>query len=236
MFCFPYIYESFINLGPQYEVDVYIHSWKGFRALPLYNPKSFKIENHKDDDSFYLDLLEELSKTVNSSKFHEFFTLTKDLTYNSSPLKNSFLMYKSIFECFDLIKEPYDIYIRSRMDIFFPTKFNNITYFNEIINNNADLIAQPKYIHVRDEFTPSRGLIDDKLAILNHKSMEIYKNLFTEIPDIINETNSLNPEVWMLHYITKHNINVKLIYDKMYICRKSHPTTNGFDFINFLDE
>jgi hypothetical protein len=52
MFCFPYIYESFINLGPQYEVDVYIHSWKNFRALPLYNPKSIKIEPNKTQQVF----------------------------------------------------------------------------------------------------------------------------------------------------------------------------------------
>ena len=26
MFCFPYIYESFLDLGFEYEVDVYIHS------------------------------------------------------------------------------------------------------------------------------------------------------------------------------------------------------------------
>ena len=25
MFCFPYIYESFIDLGDKYEIDIYIH-------------------------------------------------------------------------------------------------------------------------------------------------------------------------------------------------------------------
>jgi hypothetical protein len=45
MFCFPYIYESFINLGPQYEVDVYIVG--RILELYLYNPKSIKIEPNK---------------------------------------------------------------------------------------------------------------------------------------------------------------------------------------------
>ena len=40
MASFPYIYETFLLDNPIYQTDVYLHSLKGFRALPLYKPKN----------------------------------------------------------------------------------------------------------------------------------------------------------------------------------------------------
>ena len=37
MFCYPYIYDAFMN--NEHQVDVFIHSWNECRALDLYRPK-----------------------------------------------------------------------------------------------------------------------------------------------------------------------------------------------------
>ena len=45
MASFPYIYEAFLKDNDTYDIDVYSHSWKGFRALDLYKPKNSQIES-----------------------------------------------------------------------------------------------------------------------------------------------------------------------------------------------
>ena len=114
MFCFPYIFESFINLGSQYEVDVYIHSWKGFRALSLYKPKNFQIDNSIDEDKYFRNYVNTLTSQLQPSKLLlEYLKANKAYTTNSSSLKNTILMFTSIQKSFNLIRDPYDIYIRS---------------------------------------------------------------------------------------------------------------------------
>jgi hypothetical protein len=42
-FCFPYIYNSFLN--SEYKVDVFIHTWNESPTISLYNPLKFRYNN-----------------------------------------------------------------------------------------------------------------------------------------------------------------------------------------------
>jgi len=46
MFCFPYIYDAFMN--NIYNVDVFIHTWNECRVIDLYRPKRVEIESEQD--------------------------------------------------------------------------------------------------------------------------------------------------------------------------------------------
>ena len=97
MFSFPYIYESLVKLGHMYEVDIYIHSWKDFRALPLYNPKKYSIDWVEGGELLKEKFLY-LRSLTNHSKTQKLLDQLYEFSFNSTPLKNSFL----IFECYHI--------------------------------------------------------------------------------------------------------------------------------------
>ena len=156
MFCFPYIYETFLKPHPLYDVDVYIHTWKGFRALSLYNPKNCYVD-FLNEEKFYVSYYNSFIST--SKEFNQ--TLKKEgkVSNNSSFLKNSTLMYYSIQKSFQLIKDKYDICIRSRLDLFFPSPFN----INPII---LDIVSKKYDIFLPKDTETSQ--YNDQLAIGNY--------------------------------------------------------------------
>jgi hypothetical protein len=215
MFCFPYIYESFINLGPEYEVDVYIHSWKNFRALPLYNSKNIKIEPH----------IPQQIKNILPSKF------------NSKHYFNHSLMYYSIKECFNLIKDPYDIYIRCRLDLIFESKLVLNPIFIDILNNQYDIFS----LH-SDYPTKPKG-IDDQILICNSNGINLLSNYFNQIQNNAKSFFTFQTQVYqkftaegfLKTYLEK--FNVKVISNPLSnyrLVRHSEVITD--EPFNFLDQ
>lgn len=201
MFCFPYIWESLIKLGPSYKVDVYIHSWKHFRALGLYEPKDFLIQPI-NGEMFMKERYFTLKKLPNRPNTQKLLDELSKHTFNSSPFKNYLLMYLSMQQCFNLIKIPYDIYIRGRFDFY--TSYPH--YFERELEN----IQENKY----DIFLPhlimnNTRMFSDQLAICNLKAAKYYFNMFPNINDLIEQTNSLNTHHWLEEYLTKSNLNIK---------------------------
>jgi len=200
MFCFPYIYESLINLGSEYEVDVYIHSWKNFRALPLYKPKNYLIEWVNERDFF--------NKIIKSLKFEKSPNATniiKELNFhtdNSNPLKNYFLMYLSMKQCFNLIDTSYDIYIRGRLDFYISYPLNLIPILEEIKLKSYDVFLPS--IDINNQI-----FFNDQFAVCNLKGAKYYFNLFNEIPSLIEETGMVNPHIWLKNYLKNSKLNVK---------------------------
>ena len=215
MFCFPYIYESFLDLGFEYEVDVYIHSWKNFRALPLYKCKNFKIEPH----------IPIQIKKLLPSKFKSTYYLHHSL------------MYYSLKECFNLIENPYDIYIRCRLDLIFESKLILNPIFIDLLNNQYDIFS----LH-SDYPTKPKG-IDDQVLICNSNSTKILSNYFDQIktdPYKFFETQTqihqgFTAEGFLKTYLEKFNIKVVSNPLSNYrLVRYSNVTTD--EPFNFLDQ
>jgi hypothetical protein len=216
MFCFPYIYESFINLGPQYEVDVYIHSWKNFRALPLYNPKNLKIEPNKSQQ----------------------IKLQIPPPYTTSHYQNHTLMHYSIGECFNLIQESYDIYIRCRLDLIFDSKLILYPIFLDILNNQYDIFS----LHSDYPTKPTNG-IDDQILISNFKGAKIlsqYRDQILSSPKeyfdkLTKEIGNFTAEGYLKYYLDKQDIKVISNPLSNYrLVRNSQITTD--EPFNFLDQ
>jgi len=208
MFSFPYIYESLINLGPEYEVDVYIHSWKNFRALSLYNPVDYTI-GWVDEERFFKDAISSIPyPSQNSSNLNLELKYIKENTLNAGALKNTFLMSLSMRESFKLVINPYDIYIRGRLDFYFPFKLDIISFINDIKFQSNDIIL-PKieiYNHLNEY---SHDLIHDHFAICNLKAAKYYFNFYNHLPNIISNSEKINPHFFLKTYLDNSNLNLK---------------------------
>jgi hypothetical protein len=212
MFCFPYIYESLINLGPKYEVDVYIHSWKNFRALPLYNPKNYLID-WISEEKYYEEVIFELinNQHLNSSNVNQELKYIIENTRNVGPLKNTLLMCLSMQQCFNLIKKPYDIYIRGRFDYYFPNKFNLYPLIKNIKSKKRDIILPEIEVYNADHTKHLYSLFDDKFAICNLEGAKYYFNIYDSIFKILPKETLLNPHILLKEYLNKSNLNIDLI-------------------------
>jgi len=104
-FCFPYIYNSFLN--NDYNVDVFVHTWNESPVLDLYKPKAIRIENQNE-------VLNAILPQIH---------LNKNITIEGNIL-NNISMYYSIKRCSDLVDDSYDIIIRCRFDLLLQEKIN----------------------------------------------------------------------------------------------------------------
>ena len=195
MYCFSYIYEALLQKNSLYDVDVYIHSWKTFRALPLYNPKNYQIDSTSED----LIYAKNISKL---KKLPENLQLTHESRY-TLPIKNTILMYYGIQKSFELTKnEKYDFYIRCRLDIQFNNQFKLIDILHQLYNTKSD-------IWVKDEYIPSSyKVINDQFAVCNYKAMEVYSNAYSCFDDLIKQTQNFYPEGLLYEHLKNNNIKV----------------------------
>jgi hypothetical protein len=232
MFCFPYIYESFINLGPKYEVDVYIHTWKGFRALPLYNPTAVEKQTINEEDLFQ-QFLEPFFYKINSELLQNRINEGQDYTPYSNTIKNMFLMFYSIKKCFDLIplysSTPYDFYIRSRSDIFFKSPLNIKNILLDIEAKMYDMFIPYEFDNIikSDQYC-------DQIAISNYKSMEIYSNIVNNLDIPVNKKQIFNSQTLLKSWLDDNDIKVNQTYADFKIVRHSEVITNDKNFNNFL--
>lgn len=219
MASFPYIYESFLN-NPNYEVDVYIHSWKGFRALELYNPKKYIIDPY--DSFFYFK--EYLDNTLNNTlnNFH--------LTLNVHPLKNTFLMFLSMIKCFELIEKKYDLYIRSRLDLFFEYKLNLDNLIAQFfLNEKTDMLFDPLYLSSLNKWS-----INDQVFFSNLKGINILKQILIDLIPLSTQIQSDSPELILENFLKKNDINIfKCNIPDSHLIKSSKIFSTNF---NFKDE
>jgi len=211
MFCFPYIYESLINLNPEYEVDVYIHSWKNFRALPLYHPKKYLID-WINEEEFYRHFILKLThnQDINHPDVNQELKYITQNTLNVGTLKNTLLMYLSMKKCFNLIKEPYDIYIRGRFDYYFSSRMYLSSFIKIIKNKKSDIIL-PGLKASNENNECSRTLFDDKVAICNLEGAKYYFNAYNDIFNTLLKVERLNPHFLLENYLNKSKLNITTI-------------------------
>ena len=208
MFCFPYIYESFINLGPGYEVDVYIHSRKTFRAFSLYKCKRYAL-----DHTPVYDLL----KKFNNISLPENLKSSKDFylgfTTNSDFITNQVLMLDGIYKSFQLSlldDNHHDIYIRCRPDIFTNSKIEINSIIRDLLNEKYDIFIPSKNFDPdAPSFLQTINQYNDQFAISNFKGAEIYSNTLNNLEFLVNQTKEWKAEHWLKAQLDHNNIKVR---------------------------
>ena len=128
MFCFPYIYEAFLKPNPLFKTDTYIHSWKNFRALDLYNPKNYKIQNTNDD--FIGDIINTLNFSPSLQEQLSYYNLH---TKSTNFLFNQIKMFYSIKECFNLC---YKV-----------NRWDGEVFIKHILDNNNNIKVSQSFIN-----------------------------------------------------------------------------------------
>jgi len=231
MACYPYIYENLINLHPKvFEVDTYSYSFKGYRALPLYNCKKYVIDN-RNDERIFNEWLNPIEEKFNPKCMGFIFNTSNNVFNNQNGIRNLFLMYLNIYNCFNLIEEKYDIYIRARYDLIFKDRLFIENYIAKIMSKEIDLVI-PQNITIPIEKNPQE--YNDQFAIGNYKGMFYYSNLVNSLLDLINKNITIKSEKILYEYL---NTDLKILKDfmKLTLVRRSfinsHPITQ-----NFLDE
>jgi len=208
MFCFPYIYDAFINNA--YNVDVFIHTWDECRAVDLYRPKKIEIESEQDVLSAIIPQLSLHNIRIEGNVYH------------------NVLMYYSIKKCFDLIDKDYDIVIRSRFDLLLQPKFDLTKIVRGLLNNEYDM-----YIP-NVEF--NMGGYNDQVAIGTYQSMKIYSDTILNLNQFANDLGRWHPETFLGKQLDDNNIKVYQNHVDYRLVRNVSVTThwheNPYNFLN----
>jgi hypothetical protein len=183
MFCFPYLWESFIDNG--YDVDVYIHSWREFRALPLYSAKKVLIENE--------NVIEEIKSNIH----------IPPATQIDGVIDNNIKMFYSFKKAFQLLNGKYDIVIRSRFDVFFNKKLDLKKIIDELVIGEYDI-----YIP-NEEYNYSQIGYNDQMAIGTYPAMKIYSETLDNINQIVEKTLRWYPEDFLGIHLKNNSIRIK---------------------------
>lgn len=208
MFCYPYIYDAFMN--NEHQVDVFIHTWDECRVLDLYRPKQLEMNS----DSEALDMLLPMLN-LNGVKIE-------------GNVQNNVLMYYSIKRCFDLIDAEYDVIIRARFDLLLQPKFDIESILTDLKNKKYDI-----YIP-NEEF--NMGGYNDQLAIGTPAAMEIYSNTFFNLNQFAHELGRWHPETFLGKQLKDNNINVYQTHWDYRLVRNvkvdTHWPENPYKFLN----
>ena len=208
MFCYPYIYDAFMN--NKHQVDVFIHSWNQCRVLDLYKPKKLEINSDSEALNMLLSML-----NLNGIKIE-------------GNVQNNILMYYSIKRCFDLIDSEYDVIIRARFDLLLQPKFNIETILTDLKNKKYDI-----YIP-NEEF--NMGGYNDQLAIGTLDTMKIYSDTFFNLNKFAHELGRWHPETFLGKQLKDNNIKVHQTNLDYRLVRnvnvETHWPENPYKFLN----
>jgi hypothetical protein len=208
MFCFPYIYDAFINNN--YNVDVFIHTWDECRVIDLYNPKKLEIENEQE-------VLNSIIPQLNLENIKI-----------EGNIGNNILMYYSIKKCFNLIDDTYDIVIRSRFDLLLQPKF-------DIIPIITDLNLKKYDIYIPNE-SFNMGGYNDQVAIGTYNSMKSYSDTILNLNEFANKLRRWHPETFLKKQLDDNNIKVNQTDLDYRLVRNVSATThwpeNPYKFLN----
>ena len=231
MFTFPYIYENFINIDPSlFQVDTYSYSFTGFRSLPLYNCKEYVIDNRNEGELFQA-FIDPLDQKFTPQVLDTIVTTPNYVGNNQNGIKNLFLMWFNIQNCFNLVQDKYDIYVRLRHDIIFKNKVYFTELCSQILDKKTDLIISKEH-----EFKEGDNVCTDYLAIGNYKSMSYYSAMSNSLLKLINHYNSFKSETLLFNYLKNNkNINFSKTFIEHYLVRRSFANTTP-SMKNFSDE
>lgn len=201
MFCFPYIYDAFLNNN--FVVDTFIHTWKEHRIIDLYNPKKFEIEKYDSNTilNFYLSQMQ-IANTVSIE----------------GRVDNVLLEYYGIKKVFDLVPDDYDYVIRCRFDLIIQDKFNFSEIIEQLNNDEYDIFCPDEVFNF--------GGYQNRVYMGKYSSMKIAMNLLENVNILVNELNRWHPETFLKTELDKHSIRVFQKDINHRIVRKSSVITN----------
>ena len=200
-FCFPYIYDTFLN--NDYNVDVFIHTWSDCRAIKLYNPKNFEIEKYPSANI--------------SQHFINQLEIPKDISIEGR-IDNVILEYYGNMKVFALVPDDYDYVIRCRFDIIIQDSFD-ITPIIESLNNDEYDIFFPDEVF-------NFGGYQNRVFIGKYEYMKHAMNLLLDVNILMNECKRWHPETFLKMKLDKENTRVFQKDINHRIVRKSSVTTN----------
>lgn len=180
-FCFPYIYNSFLN--GRKNVQTFIHTWDDDDTIRLYNPKKSSIENNQEivDDFFKKNPLD---KGINPE----------------GNVHNNLSMFHSIKKSFELVPKKYDIVIRCRFDLFLEGKIDLDKIVHDIMSDKYD-------IYIPQEAYNYSGY-NDQIAIGSYKAMKIYSECIDNIKKISDNLKRWHPETFLKEHLDTNSLRV----------------------------
>ena len=201
MFCFPYIYDAFLN--NKFNVDVFIHTWDNCRVIDLYNPKRYEIEDLSQNDllKFFFNQL----------------SLPSNISIEGN-ISNNILQFYSNKKAFDLIPSNYDYVIRCRFDVIIQDKFNLEEILLDLENDKYDIFFPDEVFNF--------GGYQDRIYIGKYETMKNAINLIENINVIAQELNRWHPESFLKYQIDRHNIKVFQKDINHRLVRQSNVVTN----------
>lgn len=224
MFCFPYIYESLINLGNNYKVDVFCYFRKPFRAFYSYKPRSY----------FYEPFFEkEVWKFIDSLKLPEVLQKNKNFydsyTQQTNLIINPILMFDGMYKSFNIANnyDSYDIYIRSRYDLYTKNYFDIHPIIENIMLKKYDLFIPEKH-SIKSEQDIENIEYNDQFAIGNFKGMEKYVNVLSDLTNLLKSTKEWRGERWLFDYLNNTDIKIYQEYIHSNLIREVVIGTDDF--------
>ena len=208
MFCYPYIYDAFMN--NTHQVDVFIHSWDDCKAIDLYRPKKVEINSDTEALNMIIPMLNLNGIEIAGNVYH------------------NVLMYYSIKKCFDLIEDDYDVVIRARFDLLLQPKFDIESILNNLQDKKYDI-----YIP-NEEF--NMGGYNDQLAIGTLNAMKIYSDTFFNLNEFAQQLKRWHPETFLGKQLNDNNIKIHQTHWDYRLVRnvnvETHWPENPYKFLN----
>jgi len=196
-FCFPYIYQNFLNQG--FDVDVFIHTWNESPTIQLYNPKKYQIQNQQ--------------QVIHNIKSQIDFGSIKI----EGSVPNNISMYYSIKKCFDLVPpSDYDIVIRCRFDLLLENNLDLKTIVSGISNKEYDIFIPGRIFNV--------GGYNDQLAIGSYSAMKVYSDCIFYLNLLARKLKKWHPESFLRVWLDKNNLKIQQDDYDYRIVRAVHPT------------
>ena len=208
MFCYPYLYDAFMN--NEHQVDVFVHTWKGCRALDLYKPKKLEINSDSEALNMLLPTL-----NLNGVKIQ-------------GNVNTNVLMFCSIKKSFDLIDDEYDVVIRTRFDLLLQPKFDIESILTDLQNKKYDIYIPNVEFNL--------GGYNDQVAIGTYDAMKVYSDTFFNLNKFAQELKRWHPETFLGKQLDDNNIKVHQTDWDYRIVRKvdveTHWLENPYTFLN----
>lgn len=180
-FCFPYIYQNFLNQG--LDVDVFIHTWNESPTIELYNSKKYQIENQQQ-------VIDAIKSQIDFGSIRI-----------EGNVSNNISMYYSIKKCFDLVPSDYDIVIRCRFDLLLENNLDLKTIVSGILNKDYDIFIPGKIFNV--------GGYNDQLAIGSYSAMKVYSDCIFHLNLLTRELKRWHPESFLGLWLDKNNLKIQ---------------------------
>ncbi len=191
MFCYPYLYDSFLNNG--FEVDVFYHSYNiNERVIDLWKPKKVIRES---EEEVYQKIISNITFPIDYSignQNPDRYYSTLMMFYGINKIINEAINYNN-----------YDLIIRCRPDIFLYEKIDLGKIINHIKDVKYDLCIPNK------QYNYSDNGYNDQLAFGNESNMKIYSEVYNHLNEYIPRLTKWYGEDLLALQLNKYNLKIE---------------------------